>query len=176
MMKKITSLVMLYFAVILFSFTYSSPSYAKKRCKPFLEKLHNIQAMQRKGHSLKRGISLRAKEDKARDKWWDCERSSLAKFTAKYGKKKKKAKKTKKKNKSYTKNKRKASSKKKVPTFNQHSAIVIKSKYQGDKKLAWLAFYNKPIKCQRPKKMSVFVYCSEHKVAQQNEFDKVYRD
>ncbi|MFQ3337708.1 MAG: hypothetical protein ACI9VO_000473, partial [Colwellia sp.] len=49
--------------------------------------------MQRKGYSLKRGESLRAKEDKARDKWWQCENSSQAKFKAKYGVKKKQAKK-----------------------------------------------------------------------------------
>ncbi len=182
MMKNFTPLVVFCSTVVLFSFVYSPTSLAKKRCKPFLEKLYNIQAMQRKGYSLKRGESLRAKEDKARDKWWQCEHSSKAKFKAQYGVKKKKAKKTKhtktvKKKTYYTKmNKLPAYSQREVTTFNQSSAIVIRSKYQGNKKLAWLQFYSQPIKCQRPKSMSVFAYCSENKIQQQSEFDKVYRD
>ena len=52
---------------------FTPVSEAKKRCKPLLEKLHNIQAMQRSGYSSQRGLSLRAREDKARDKWWQCE-------------------------------------------------------------------------------------------------------
>ena len=190
-MKKLTFIVIFSLIFTLISVVYSSPSFAKKRCKPFQKKLHNIQAMQRNGHSLKRGESLRAKEDKARDKWWDCERSSLAKFKAEYGsKKKKKAKKSNKskrakKNSYYfnsssslsSKNKKAISySQNKQPTFNQSSAIVIKSKYQGNKMIAWLEFYSKPIKCQRPKKLSIFAYCNEHKIQQQSEFDKTYRD
>ena len=160
---------------------YSPTSHAKKRCKPFLEKLHNIQAMQRNSYSLKRGQSLRAKEDKARDKWWQCERSSLATFKAKYGGKKKKAKKKKKKKtvKSktyYTKINKSSSYSKQVTTFNQSSAIVLSSKYQGDKMLAWLDFYHKPLQCHRPKKMSVFAYCSENKLQQQGKFEKIYRE
>ncbi len=180
MMKKITSIVIFCSAVVLFSSVYSPISFAKKRCQPFLEKLHNIQTMQRKGYSLKRGQSLRVKEDKARDKWWKCERSSKAKFNAQYGGKKKKNKKYKNKktvrNTTYytKKNKKTSYSQSKVTTFNQSSAIVIRSKYQGDKRLSWLDFYQKPIKCQRPKTMSVFAYCSENKLKQQSEFDKNY--
>jgi hypothetical protein len=182
MMKNFTSLVLFCYAVVLLSFTYTPTSFAKKRCKPFLEKLHNIQTLQRKSYSLKRGESLRAKEDKARDKWWKCENSSKAKFKAQYGGKKKKAKKYKNKKKVqnktyYTKmNKVPSYSGNKVTTFNKSSAIVIKSKYQGSKRLSWQDFYHKPIKCQRPKSMSIFAYCSENKLRQQSEFEKVYRD
>jgi len=182
MMKKLTPLILLCSAVVLCSLLYSPASLAKKRCKPFQDKLHNIQAMQRKGYSLKRGESLRIKEDKARDKWWKCEHSSKAKFQAQYGAGKKKTKKNKKiktvKNKTdYTKmNKTSFNSKKKKTTFNQSSAIVIRSKYQGRKKQDWLTFYNQPIKCQRPKSISVFAYCSENKMQQQSEFEKDYRD
>jgi hypothetical protein len=42
---------------------FTSESDAKKRCKSLLEKLHRIQAMQRNGYSLQRGLSLRVKED-----------------------------------------------------------------------------------------------------------------
>ncbi|PKI13025.1 hypothetical protein [Colwellia sp. 12G3] len=184
-MKKCTYIVVFCFAVILFSFAYSHTSFAKKRCKPFLEKLHNIQTTQRTGYSLKRGENLRGKEDKARDKWWQCENSSQAKFKAQYGGKKKKAKKrTKhkkdkavKKNTYYTKlNKISSYSQHQETRFNQHSAIVIKSKYQGDKKMSWLDFYHQPIKCQYPKTMSIFAYCSENKLQQQSAFEQSYRD
>ena len=182
MMKKSTNIVIFCFAVVLFAICYSPTSLAKKRCKVFLEKLHKIQTMQRKGYSLKRGESLRAKEDKARDKWWQCENSSKATFKAKYGAKKKKAKKYKNKktvkNKTYytTMKKTSAYPKHKVTTFNQSSAIIIRSKYQGHKKQSWLDFYDKPVKCQRPKSMSIFAYCSEHKLQQQSEFEQNYRD
>jgi len=82
MMKKLTPLILFCSAVVLCSLLYSPASLAKKRCKPYQDKLHNIQTMQRKGYSLKRGESLRIKEDKARDKWWKCEHSSKAKFQA----------------------------------------------------------------------------------------------
>jgi len=164
---------------------YSTSLEAKKRCKPFLEKLHKVQAQQRNGHSLKRGQSLRAKEDKARDKWWQCEHMSLAKFKAKNGgaKKKSKNKSNKRKAVNYakTKNVKKSNSKKYTrftykakTTFNQDSAIVIKSKYQGEKKLAWSKFYQRPSKCVSPKSLSVFAYCNENKLQQQSQFDQQY--
>ena len=136
---------------------YSATVQAKKRCKPFLEKLHSIQSMQRQGHSLNRGKNLRVKEDKARDKWWQCEHSSLAKFKAQYGGKKKKnkkyeSKKIVRKSSYYAKvNKVLSHPESSAASFNQSSAIVIKSKYEGDKLSAWLQFYQQPIKCQRPK-------------------------
>ncbi len=132
--------------------------------------------MQRKSYSLKKGQTLRVKEDKARDKWWQCENSSLSAFKSKYGTKKKKAKKKKKKSTThYAKlNKAILTSPKKMATFNQNSAIVIKSKYQGDKKRAWLQFYQQPIKCQRPKSIIVFAYCSEDKLQQRGLFELKY--
>lgn len=161
---------------------------AKKRCKPLLEKLHSIQTMQRKGYSLKRGQSLRGKEDKARNKWWKCENSSLAKFKAQYGGAKKKP--TKKSNKKMKKRKstsyvnvlsNRSKVKKRIvnsatmkTAFNQHSAIVIKSKFQGGKQTAWLQFYQKPTKCKRPKSLSVFAYCNEDKLQQQSKFDQKF--
>lgn len=174
--------------IFLFFLSYSTAAHAKKRCKPFLEKLHNVQAMQRTGYSLKRGQSLRTKEDKARAKWWTCEHSSLATFKAQYGGKEKKAKKVKKtkkslhkqvvKNKTYYSKMNKSRSKpqQKVTIFNQSSTIVITSKYQGDKKLAWLAFYQQPTQCNRPKSIAVFAYCSENRLQQQDEFEHNYRN
>ena len=143
-MRNLTFPTILYTAVVILLLIFSANTFAKKRCKPLLEKLHNAQMMQRKSYSLKRGQALRVKEDKAREKWWQCENSSLSAFKSKYGTKKKKAKKNKKKQKStshYAKLKKvKLKPPKNMTTFNQDSAIVIKSKYQGNKKLAWLQF------------------------------------
>ncbi len=163
--------------LITITLSYSASLQAKKRCKPFLNKLHNVQAQQRNAYSLKRGQSLRVKEDKARDKWWQCEHMSLAKFKAKYGKKKKKDKK--KKTSKYAKKKelKKPPSfyaNKSIATFNQGSAIVVKAKYQGEKRLAWSQFYQRPSKCISPKSLGVFVYCNENKLQQQHQFDQEY--
>lgn len=164
---------------------FSIEVYAKKRCKPFLEKLHKIQAAQRSGYSLKRGDSLRVKEDKARNKWWKCENTSKSKFNALYGKKKTKSKKA-------TKSKRKNSVKHNVAhqklkltpltiakaqqKKSQYSSVVIKSAYQGDKQAAWLTYYQKPKQCKQPKNMADFVFCHEDKRKQQDKFDLRYRD
>lgn len=148
-------------------------SEAKKRCKPLLEKLHNIQAIQRNGYSSKRGVSLRTKEDKARDNWWKCEKGRQTKE------------KKKRKNKKYSKNKRKQSgmvSKKRVSLnkaasmpFKTNNAVVIKSKYRGIKKQAWLKFYQQPTHCNRPKSLAVFAACSENKQAQRINFEQEYK-
>lgn len=177
-MRDLTFPTILYTAVVILLLIFSTNTSAKKRCKPLLEKLHNAQMMQRKSYSLKRGQALRNKEDKARDKWWQCENSSLSAFKSKYGTKKKKAKKNYKKQKTtihYAKlNKAILNSPKKRVTFNQDSAIVIKSKYQGSKRLAWLQFYQQPIKCQRPKNINVFAFCSEDKLQQRDAFEQKY--
>ena len=127
---------------------------------------------------------MRVKEDKARDKWWHCEKISLAKFNTKYGTKAKK-KKSKKKNKTRKTVQKKSSAKHyKAPTYSQHKpmtftqgrTITTKGNYQGEKQRAWLAFYRKPSKCLQPKSMSVLVYCSEDKVQQKSEFNKTYQE
>ena len=188
-MKKFIIHLTLGTFIALLTLGYTASAEAKKRCKPLLVKLHNIQAMQRSGYSLKRGQSLRAREDKARAKWWTCEHSSLEKFKEKYSNKsksksnKEKAGKSTKsagnslannKNNYAKKNKEPVKSPQKSTVFNQHSAIVIKSKYQGDKQRAWLGFYQQPIKCKQPKSMTVFVYCNEDKLKQQGDFEKIY--
>lgn len=148
---------------------FSPISEAKKRCKPLLQKLQKIQAMQRHGYSVKRGESLRAKEDKARDTWWQCEKGR--------GKKNKKAKKNSKSNMASYSIKSKRGDNKKLTAgtpFNTSNAIIIKSQYQGVKKRAWLAFYQQPTRCHRPKNLQVFAFCSENKQTQRADFEKVY--
>lgn len=156
---------------ISFLLLFASVSEAKKRCKPLLEKLHNIQAMQRNGYSSQRGVSLRAREDKARDKWWQCEQGKGGKT------KNKKKKKGKKKNSQYSvKNKKSRRTDMPAGTpFKTNNVIVIKSKYQGDKKQAWLNFYQQPAKCSRPKNLAVFASCSEDKQAQRIDFEQGYK-
>ncbi|MBU2870176.1 hypothetical protein [Colwellia sp. E2M01] len=182
-MKEIIPVVLLIFTLPFILLSYSPATWAKKHCKPFQKKLHNVQAMQRKSYSLKRGINLREKEDLARNKWWQCERLSKKRFNAKYGIKGKKSKKSKNRKTVAKKRKNKLSVKKikvanysETTTFNQQSAIIIRSKYQGEKQSAWLEFYNLPAKCKKPKTMSDFAYCHEHKRQQQTEFDEVYQE
>lgn len=157
--------------VIIVSLIFSSAVVAKKRCKPLLEKLHNIQAIQRSSYSSKGGQSLRKREDKARNNWWQCENGG--------GKKKKKpSKKSKKKSASYSTKTNKANRKKinAGTPFKTSNAVVVKSKYQGDKKRAWLAFYQQPKQCQRAKSLQVFALCSEDKQTQRADFEGQYNE
>ena len=157
---------------IITSLLFTSETEAKKRCKPLLEKLYSIQAMQRNSYSSQRGTSLRAKEDKARDKWWQCEQGR--------GNKRKTKSKSKKssKNKSghYSKNFKRNTHKKILAgtPFKTNNAIVIKSKYQGNKKQAWIKFYQQPAPCIRPKSLGVFASCSEDKQVQRSNFEQGY--
>lgn len=173
---------LIFFVIALILLLMSQPTEAKKRCKPLLKKLHNVQSMQRQSYSLKRGQSLRNKEDKARARWWDCENLSKSRFNKKYGVKKSNSKKA------ATKKKRKSSSSRKVSRkksalitqantiqFNQRSAVVIKAKYQGVKLSAWQHFYQKPVKCRQPKSLSIFSQCHEDKRQQQTAFEKQYQ-
>jgi len=160
-------------AIISMLLLFFSPiTEAKKRCKPLLEKLHKAQAMQRSGYSFKRGINLRAREDKARDEWWRCE---TGRSKSKNKKKRNKKKTTKTLSHQNTENKIKSRKIKATTPFKTNSAIVLKSKYQGNKKQAWIAFYQQPIQCQRPKNLQVFAFCSEDKQTQRQGFEKEYK-
>jgi hypothetical protein len=152
--------------IIIVFYVYSPQVAAKKRCKPLLDKLHNVQALQRSGHSSKRGLSLRGREDKARQHWWECENN-----------KRKKKKKSKKKNKKVSYNRKKRPESQKITAgipFETHNAIVFKSPYKGNKKQAWLKYYQQPEKCIQPKKLSIFAYCSENKLTQRESFNEQY--
>lgn len=151
---------------------FTSVCEGKKRCKPLLEKLHNIQAMQRNGYTSKQGVNLRSKEDKARNLWWQCEQGR--------GKKDKQRRKSKHKgqNKSrYDKTnfqQGKSSDISAGSPFKTNNVVVIKSKYQGSKKQAWLKYYQQPAHCNRPKTLAVFASCSEDKQAQRMNFEQEY--
>ncbi|RHW76644.1 hypothetical protein [Colwellia sp. RSH04] len=175
-----------YFCVyVLLCLLFSFNVQAKKRCKPLLEKLHQIQSLQRSSYSLKRGQSLRAREDKARDKWWQCEhpsygKSKQVKLTSKKKKKQKASKKkayashAKKKNKPLAFNfkaKKYANS-----PFKTDRAIALKSSYQGKMQQAWLNFYQQPEQCLKPKAISTFAYCSEYRIAQKRVFEQSYKE
>ena len=154
--------------IIIFFLLFSPNSAAKKRCKPLLEKLHNIQSMQRNGYSYKRGLSLRSREDKARENWWQCEQGR--------GKNTLKAKSKNKKTTSYkanSKNIKRREIKAGTP-FKTNNAIMFNSKYQGDEKRAWLRYYQQPRQCQQPKSLAVFASCSENKQKQRRDFEQGY--
>ncbi len=157
--------------IISVCFVFSPTAASKKRCKPLLEKLHNIQALQRSGYSAKRGASLRGREDKARERWWQCENGR--------GKIKKETKNKKVSEKANYQAKTKSVKSKKIQAgtpFKTSNAIVIKSKYQGNKKQAWLKYYQQPSKCVLPKSLSVFAFCSENKQIQRTDFEKQYNE
>ncbi|MGL1955882.1 MAG: hypothetical protein OCD00_01015 [Colwellia sp.] len=170
------------FIIVLFMLTFCNEVVAKKRCKPQLAKLQQIQAMQRHGHSLRGGQSLRKREDKARKKWWQCEHSSARKNKLKKKNKNKGKDRSKKRVK---KNNKKGSIKlvkagkplinSTASPFKTNQVIVVKSKYQGNKKFAWLSFYQQPSRCRQPKNLSIFASCSEDKKAQRLVFEKSYR-
>ncbi|NQZ80621.1 MAG: hypothetical protein HRT52_06345 [Colwellia sp.] len=147
-----------------------SPVHAgKKHCQPYLKKLHTIQSLQRQGHSLKSSNSLNKRENKARDKWWQCEQGKLP---------------VKRKNKSKKKNKVKKSkinplfdldsSDKKITPFATQKSLTFKGRFQGDKQFSWLKYYQQPKVCIRPKTTKKFAYCMENKLEQQSIFEKEY--
>lgn len=146
----------------------------KKACQPYLDKLRNIQSQQRAGYSNKKGRSLADREQKARDKWWQCQQGKLPKS---------KRKKNKKKTKSSTKDKDntllakmpkyKISS---IDTLSFSSKLTIKAKYQGVKQQAWLDYYQQPKKCKVPKSTKTFAYCLEDEQKQQQAFDRQYQN
>lgn len=156
---------------LLLSITPSS--HAKKRCKGLLEKLHNVQVLQRNGYSVKRAASLRAKEDKARDKWWQCEQGRKTKKKKKSKTQRSKKNKHKQVNKVYSQ-KNLINKTANLP-FKINNAIVVKSKYHGHKKQAWLKFYQQPNRCKRPKSLAIFASCSEDKQAQRIVFEQGFK-
>ena len=160
---------LLIITILFIFFSFSQSSMAKKRCKPLLNKLHNVQSLQRQSHSAQKGASLRKREDKARSLWWQCENST---------KKTKNSTQKKKKNSSQSATNQGRPKQKKIISakdpFITNQAIVIKSKYQGKKKQAWLNYYLQPKRCIKPKSLSEFAYCSENKQIQRTSFEKVY--
>lgn len=129
----------------------------------------NIQSQQRAGYSNKKGRSLAEREQKARDKWWQCQQGKLPK------KKRKKAKK---------KARSKANARAvnlppiKPPTAGTlrfSNKLTIKAKYQGEKQQAWLDYYQQPKKCKIPKSTKTFAYCLEDEQRQQQVFDRQYQ-
>jgi hypothetical protein len=147
----------------------------KKRCKPLLDKLHNIQAQQRQGYSAKKGLSLQNRADKVRDKWWQCENASIYSQSKKHKKKQKKKAKHTLSISANTSNVYNGNSGKVIKPFATSQAIVIKSRFKGKKQQAWLNYYQQPQKCQRAKTTKIFAFCVEDKSKQQEAFIRQYQ-
>jgi len=181
-----------FYVFALLCFLCSFNAQAKKKCKPLLEKLHNIQSLQRSSYSAKRGQSLRAREDKAREKWWQCEHPSYGKSKGKNYSKSKKQKSSKKKSKRHVNNQQSYanySKKKNSPRlfnykdkkyadspFKTERAISLKSSYKGKMQQAWLSYYQQPKRCVKPKAITTFAYCSEDRLAQKIAFEQSYKE
>jgi hypothetical protein len=161
----------IYFLVVIFITSFQSHA-AKKECVELLNKYHNVQSQQRQGSSFKRSISLRKKEDAARQKWWACENNKLK------PKAKSKNKITKKKYKKKTIKLVNNSNKtiKKTPRVFSSNNIVIKGRFVGDKQLQWLSFYKRPKECAKPKTTQVFAFCMEDKMTQQDAFEQQFKE
>lgn len=148
----------------------------KKQCQTYRNKLDNIQAQQRQASSLKRSNSLSAREVKARDIWWRCESGKLKQKLKNKKQKAQKQKSSKKKKYSsgqHVITKQYQNNKPLVP-FASNNSVVVRSKYQGEKLQAWLAFFKLKKMCARPKSMQQFAYCVEDKRRQQMAFEKNY--
>lgn len=165
-----TTLLMMF---ICFTFYFFVPVVsAKESCKQYLIKLHQIQALQREGHSLDQSHKLKLKEDHARKIWWNCTKqpSKLR------GNKSSSPAKNNRKNKNKAKQVKSIDySEKKLPTFNRSDAFSTVERYQGKKQLAWLKFYKQPKQCLRAKALKVFVFCVEDRLNQKKKFELHYK-
>ncbi len=142
-----------------------SQSFAdKKQCKPYLEKLRNVQSLQKSGYSNKRGRSLAAREEKARDKWWQCEQGKLPK------------KKSKKKIVKKHRAKKVVNAAIGNTTYSGTltNKLVIKSDFKGIQQQAWLNYYQPPKNCRKPQSTKQFAFCMEDRRKQQDIFKRQY--
>lgn len=164
-------IAMAFFAICLL---HSSASIAgKAECQPYLDKLHHVQSLQRAGYSAKQGERLKRREEKARDKWWQCSRGKLKTKTSKRHKK------AKHKQTAYAKSghaklskAKEKQQKYKASRAYATNSVVVKQRYQGEQLMRWHQFYQKPKKCQRPKTMQQFSYCIEDKNRQELAFEQ----
>lgn len=176
-----------YFQILIICLTLvvSQPSYGgKKQCQSYLDKLRNIQSLQKQGYSLKRGEILNKREIRARKKWWQCERGLLKKNKSSKKKKKKQNKKNKVKmaqaklqhfSVNLPSNSSKRNTEKRtVKPLQRSASVVVKSKYQGKKLQAWLQYYQQPKRCFRPKSTKQFAFCVEDRRAQQLTFEQAF--
>lgn len=175
--KILKGIVLLFCSFALLSISFNVV--AKKRCKALHDKLYHIQALQRQGYSLKKGQSLRAREDKARKKWWQCENSSY-KSTKKVASNQHKRKKSQRsRSNTATSTKKHKHQRKAVfvaSPFSRVKSIELSSSFTGVKQYAWLDFYKKPSQCHKPSSLAIFAFCSEDRLKQQAYFERSYRD
>lgn len=166
-MNKEVQMNKLLLVIALLSFVFSFSSYAgKKECQSYLAKLRNVQAQQRAGYGNVKGRTLADREQKARDKWWQCQQGKLPK-----------AKKRNKRNKRKKKMVKVSNKKIPIPSANGTNQsitnkLVIKGKYQGQQQQDWLDYYQKPDKCKEVKSTKIFAYCIEDETRQQQIFEE----
>jgi len=154
---------------------FSQQSFAgKKHCQRYEDKLANIQSQQRQGHSVKRSERLKKQEESARTKWWQCQQSRLKKpIVNKQNKQKKKPRKISVKGQQLSRSSASDIKENRIDPFETSAALVLKSRYQGEKLRAWLEYYQQPKQCSRPKTIKKFAFCVENRRTQQLAFDKM---
>lgn len=147
-------------------------SAGKKQCQPYLDKLRNIQAQQRVGHSNKKAHSLAKREQKARDKWWQCQQGKLPKKAS-----------IKKKKKTRSKGSSLANKKMQTPIFDQAYAqsasltnhVVIRGEFSGQKQQDWLDYFQPLEQCLKPSSTQIFAFCLEDRRKQRQQFVQNYQ-
>jgi hypothetical protein len=175
-------------ALLLSSLCFTSHfTFAKKYCKPLLEKVHKIQKSQRHGYSLKQGYSLREKEDKARKAWWNCEKNTKSyQRAAKKKGLKKKSKVHRKLSSAYQSDNYQASTKRqntlRSRSSNQRPTALLSSwhyeeinflaGFKAEKLTAWQSYYQPTLACLKPQNLSSFVACSEKKKEMKQDFEQ----
>jgi hypothetical protein len=146
----------------------------KKHCQRYEDKLANIQSKQRQGHSVKRSERLKKKEESARKTWWQCQQSQVTKpIVNKQNKQKKKPRKISVKDRQLLRSSTRDVKNNRIDPFETSAALVLKSRYQGEKLQAWLKYYQQPKQCSRPKTIKKFAFCVENRRTQQLAFDKM---
>ncbi len=156
--------------ILMFGLMLPDANAGKKQCQPYLDKLRNIQSLQRIGHSNKKARSLAKREQKARDKWWQCQQGKLPK-KASIKKKKKKQ--------SHPQIKQKPE----IPTFDQRyvqsasftNKVVIRGEFSGQKQQDWLDYYQPQPKCLKPSSTQVFAFCLDDRKKQRQQFVENYQ-
>lgn len=133
----------------------------KPECQRFYATLENIQSKLRAGYTAKQGRKLKAKEDKAREKWWHCQTNR--------SQKKRKA-----PSKRHVKNRAEKTTQLSIAEYSTTftTKVHIKAKYEGKVQQQWLDFYRPAKSCLKPKTLAKFSACLREEQAQQKLFEQ----
>lgn len=155
----------MFILLVIFSF----PTVAKKACQQYRDKLQNIQAQQRQGHTAKQSVRLHQREQKAWKTWQDCKKGKLA------------SKKKRKQNKATVSLPVKARdieivTLKQGSAFDTKQGVRVKADFSGADQQAWLDYYQMPVACRKPKTTQQFAFCMEDREKQKLAFSQLFEE